>query len=213
MMFPDALQHCVPWHKCPACGSEWFHEVSFREFVPAQPRPYDRHLGRDLPVLVCLCGGVARQQLQALQAQLHSLEHAFGQALARQETAACLRDPRGRPWKPPKPKTALSPSRTKSRDWLESQVRQCGLTAREAHAVVAAVLDTIKEGLRRDGTVATPLGEFYTTSRTEPYQRKRPEPKKGTGPKAIFEQTLQLHPTRVRFKPEPSWANQGGFTK
>lgn len=66
-----------------------------------------------------------------------------------------------------------------------------------------------KEGLRQDGTVTTPLGEFYTTSRTQSYQRKRPEPKTGTGLKAIYEQTLHQQRTCVRFKPDPGWIGKG----
>ena len=102
-------------------------------------------------------------------------------------------------------------SGTKGRAWLESsQVQQSGLTAREAQAVVAAVLDAIKKkACARMARSQRSLGESHTTSRTQSYQRKRPEPKTGTGLKAIYEQTLHQQRTCVRFKPDPGWIGKG----
>ena len=66
--------------------------------------------------------------------------------------------------------------------------------------MVTAVLETIKEGLQRDGSVETPLGEFYTKSRTESYDRERQGHK----------QSMHQQPTRVVFKPDPNWLKEGG---
>lgn len=76
---------------------------------------------------------------------------------------------------------------------MESQVRLCGLTAREADDVVTAILNAVKEGLQRDGTVETPVGEFSLVRRTRPYQRKR----------WGVNQNLHQHGTRVAFCPAP----------
>jgi len=136
-------------------------------------------------------GGVERQQLQALQPRLQALDRAAGRRLAQQQVAAGRRDPRGRRWRPPGTASACG---SKGRDWLERQLQQRGLTSREAHAVLRAVLEAMQAGLRRDGWLETPLGEFYRASRTLPYERKR----------WGCHQYLHLRRTRIKFAPDPS---------
>ena len=259
-----AMSQKVPFQKCPACGSTWFREAAFLEYIPRRdgmPEWFgllddDQDRGREMTILVCLCGepitppltagawsttrqtirrllqcleraqaqsnaleqaktvlqtgGIGRPELKALQPRLRKLKNGIGRQLARQDVAAGRRKPRGRHWQPSEaPLVAQPESGTKGRAWLGSQIQHCGLTAREAQAALEATLEAIKKGLQQDGFVQTPLGEFYTASRTMSYQRKRPAPQKGTGPKEIYEQTLHEQRTCVRFKPDPGWIGKG----
>ncbi len=145
-------------------------------------------------------GGVEWPALKNLQPGLRKLERAAGWQLAKEDIAAGRRKTRGRHWQPPRSDTVTpSSSGTKGRHWLESEVRQCGLTAREAHAVTAAILAAIKEGLQRDAEVETPLGKFFLMRRTAPYQRKR----WGSN------QNLHQHGTRVAFRSDPGLIVEG----
>jgi hypothetical protein len=241
LTFPKIKEIDVPLQKCPACGSTWFREALFYEFVPARPWLYEEEeRSQEMTILICLCGqpitpplsagagpriwqtiqrllkcleqvqkrsdvlgqakfvlwqaAFQRQQLQALQPQLRKVERAAARQLAQQEVAAGRRKPQGRLWQPAS--NVANPSGTKGRVWLESELRKSGLTVREAYAVVAVVFDAIKEGLQRDGFVETPLGEFFTKSSPQPYERQR------------FGLNLQC--MRVAYKPDPSLVWEGG---
>jgi hypothetical protein len=215
----------MPLQKCPCCGSEWFRQAAFHEFVP-RPIPtyvlvtaqalgtvdaitaglYREPRGAEMTLLVCLCGyilpppvnavrgqtpqakqklrdalkvveawsyqvreqamalltsgGVAHAELEALQPGMRKLEGAAAKRLAAEEVAAGRRDARGRPWQPP---ALQGDPQLKNRAWLESRIRTAGLTARQAKAVLRAVLAAIRKGLQPpDGKVQTPLGTFYS---------------------------------------------------
>lgn len=47
----------MPLQKCPACGSTWFREALFYEFVPARPWLYEEEeRSQEMTILICLCG-------------------------------------------------------------------------------------------------------------------------------------------------------------
>jgi hypothetical protein len=137
---------------------------------------------------------IERGELKALEPRLRMLECALGRRQARDDTAAGRRDARGRHWQAPSMAAARAASRAKTRAWLECELRQRMLTAREAEAVVTAILEAIKEALLRYEVVETPLGEFRLVGRTPPYERKR----------WGKTQTLHLHRIHVKYRPDPS---------
>ena len=133
---------------------------------------------------------VERAQLPALRQRVRKLEQAIGRQLAKQRVATGERKARGRHWQLPRPMPTSSQRGTRGREWLVHQLQKQGLTFRKARAAVTAVLKVVREGLRNDGLVQTPMGEFYLRSLTPPYERKR----------WGRNQTLYLQRTRVVFK-------------
>ena len=240
MLSDPSGPHVLP-QKCPACGSTWFREASFFEFVPARFWSHELEPSGHLPmtILVCLCGqpvppllqgvpsprtaqaigqfldslrqaqeqpkaddlaaafrshaAVERAQLPALRQRVRKLEQAIGRQLAKQRVATGERKARGRHWQLPRPMPTSSQRGTRGREWLVHQLQKQGLTFRKARAAVTAVLKVVREGLRNDGLLQTPMGEFYLRSLTPPYERKR----------WGRNQTLYLQRTRVVFRPNP----------
>jgi nucleoid DNA-binding protein len=96
-----------------------------------------------------------------------------GRMLAKQQRAAGKRKARGRNWQAPRRKSANRRGKS-GRDWLALQLQKQGITFRQARAAVSAVLDAMREGLRRDGWIDTPIGEFEVHSRVRyPLERTR----------------------------------------
>jgi nucleoid DNA-binding protein len=111
--------------------------------------------------------------------------------LTKQQSAAGKHSRQGQHWQPPWRQSA-NQSGSKGRDWLALELQRKGLTFRKARAAVTALFASMREGLRRDKWVETPIGEFEVRSRAQPLERKR------FGRK----QYLYLQPTVV-FKPHP----------
>jgi nucleoid DNA-binding protein len=113
-----------------------------------------------------------RAQLPALQRRVKELEGAVGRRLAKRQLAAGERKARGRHWEVPRRHSANQPGNN-GRDWLVLELQRRGITFRKARAAVTAVVDAMREGLRRDAWVETPIGKFELRSRAQPLQRKR----------------------------------------
>jgi len=216
-MLSDALWGRVPPYKCPVCGSTCFRDETFVELPESGcPDDLEYHVRYPKRVLVCLCGrpvsvfpleshhlnqttpngrflnslqqseeygksharfrdqvAVERAELPVLQERVRKLEEAIGPLLAQQGQAHVQRE-------------------TKGRQWLAGELQKKGLTYRKARAAVGAVVQVIREGLRKEGLVKTPIGRFYSKPRTPSYDRQRWEGK----------QTLHKEPIRVVFKPK-----------
>jgi nucleoid DNA-binding protein len=115
---------------------------------------------------------VERAQLPAFKRRVKELEGAVGRILAKRQLAAGKRKARGRHWEAPRRRSANRRGNN-GRDWLVLELQRRGITFRKARAAVTAVVDAMREGLRRDGWVETPIGEFELRSRAQTLPRER----------------------------------------
>jgi nucleoid DNA-binding protein len=115
---------------------------------------------------------VERAQLPALRRRVEELHSAVGRILGKKQLAAGRRNARGGNWQARRRKSANQGGK-KGRDWLALEVQKQGITFRQARAAVTAVVDAMREGLRRDKWVDTPIGEFEVRSRAQLLERER----------------------------------------
>jgi hypothetical protein len=179
--------------QCPRCGSAYFREEVLVE-IPRFSAKDALELQVEYPIsiLVCLCGyrvpplqldswyaklpipkgrllyslkrseeytktlvplaslqlAAERSALPELQARVRQLESAIEQMRAKQELAASREKARGR-------------------EWLVHELQNKGLKYREARAALKALVEGMREGLRKDGVVETPIGTFELRPRNE----------------------------------------------
>jgi hypothetical protein len=142
---------------------------------------------------------VERAQLPNLRQRVAKLNRAVGRIIARPQVEAGKRNSRGQNWQAPRRRSA-NQGECKGRDTLVLELQKQGLTFRKARAAVRAFVEAMREGLRQDKWLETPIGNFIVRSRSHPPDKPLERKRLGRKQSLYKQRAIVFEPNRILFE-------------